>query len=185
MEYYVGEIRIFAGTYAPDGWHFCDGSYLQISEYNALFSLLGTTFGGNGVNNFQLPNMQARVGIGSGKISGGNNTYVLGQTGGLEEVVLTSETIPAHSHVINAYTGDATIADPTNDSVLAASVPDGSGYTSVKLYASLPAGTTTPDSPLDPCAVEYQGGSQAHENMMPYTTVNYIIALNGLYPQQS
>ncbi len=182
MDYYVGEIRIFAGTYSPRGWHFCDGSMLQITEYPALFSLLGTVYGGDGRVTFQLPNMHSRVAVGTGKLLGGINTYVLGQTGGKTEVMLTTSNIPAHSHTLKAYTGDASTADPSGNKALAASLPGGAGYESVKFYASLPSGVTEPDSQLDERAVAVAGYGLAHQNMMPCITVNYIIALNGTYP---
>ncbi len=184
MDYYLGEIRIFGGNFAPRGWHFCDGSIINISDNQALFALLGTNFGGNGISTFQLPNLQTRVGIGTGKISTTGTDYVLAQTGGLKEVVLTNATMPVHNHALNASSANATTADPTDAKVLAASVPDGEGYTNVKFYASLPSGSTTPDSQLDPRAVWNVGGGLAHENMMPYTTINYIISMNGIFPSQ-
>jgi len=184
MDYYLGEIRIFAGNFAPRGWHFCDGSRINISDNQALFALLGTTYGGDGINNFQLPNLQARVGIGAGKISTTGTTYTLAQAGGSQEVVLTNATMPVHNHALNALTVNASTADPTGAKVLAASVPDGAGYTNVKLYASLPSGSTTPDSQLDPRAVWNVGSGLAHENMMPFTTINYIISMNGIFPSQ-
>ncbi len=183
MEPYLGEIRLFAGTYAPRGWAFCDGRQLSVSEYATLFSLLGTTYGGDGVTKFQLPKIQNRVVVGTGQFFNGDN-YVLGGTGGQSTVALRAANVPTHSHSLIGCQINATTAEPSGKSVLANSVPDGStgGYTSVKFYASLPTGTLKPDSPLNPNVVQPAGNSTPHNNMMPYLTMNYIIALTGLYP---
>lgn len=184
MVYYLGEIRIFAGSYAPNGWHFCDGTLLSISQYTALYTLLGTTYGGDGQTTFKLPNMTARVGVGIGQLTGGKN-YDLGQVGGVTDVTLTEATLPSHNHTVRAYTGNATSADPRGATVLATSVPGNQGYSSVKLYSALPSTQTEPDSPLDSQAVLSTGDNMSHTNMMPYTTINFIIALDGMYPEQT
>lgn len=175
---YIGEIRLFAGRFAPSGWHFCDGTLLPISSNEALYSLLGTAYGGNGVNNFALPDFRGRVGINQGTGPGLSN-YALGQTGGTVNITLTSSTAPAHTHALNtagtaASTPTAgpnvTFANTTGQNVMY--VKDGvSGATKVS-----PAPTTVSQN----CGA---GGPAApHENLMPGLSVNYIIATVGLYP---
>jgi Microcystin-dependent protein len=182
MDCYIGEIKMFAGNFAPSGWLLCNGSTLPIQGNETLYSLLGTTYGGDGITNFALPDLREQVVVGKGQL--GTTNYTTGSKGGANTVVLTIANIPPHNHPINAYADTATTASPTGTSVLANSVPQGAGYTDAKLYVSLPAGTTNPDSPLDPVAVASYGGSVAHDNLMPYLTINYIIARAGLYPQQ-
>jgi len=180
MDYYIGEIRIFAGNYAPQGWHLCDGSLLSINENQALFSLIGQIYGGDGIKTFGLPDLQGRLVVGTDQLHGGIK-YGLGQKGGNSEVQLTQSTMPTHNHLLIASTDQATTGIPTGN-MPAASAPAGNGYTTVNLYAALPTGTTTPDAPLDPSVLVTEGESQPHENMMPYVTINYIISLGGIYP---
>ncbi len=172
---YLGEIRLFAGNFAPAQWHLCDGSLLPISGNEALFSLIGTTYGGNGVSTFGLPDFRGRLGIHEGQ-GPGLSSYALGQTGGALEVALTSQTAPSHNHSLNTAgtaaatpnTGPtATFANTTDQNVMY--VKDGaSGATQAS-----PASTTLSQS----------GGGLPHENLMPGLTVNYIICLSGIYPQ--
>lgn len=182
MDCYIGEIKMFAGNFAPSGWLLCNGSTLPIQGNEALYSLLGTTYGGDGRTNFALPDLRERVVVGKGLL--GTTNYITGSKGGANTVALTIANFPAHNHPVNAYADTATTPSPTGASILAKSVPQGAGYTDAKLYASLPSGTTIPDSPLDPVAVTSNGGNQAHDNLMPFITINYIIARNGLYPTQ-
>lgn len=160
---YVGEIRMFAGNFAPAGWMFCDGQLLPISEYETLFQLIGTTYGGDGQSTFALPNMQSRIPLHQG------NGYILAETGGAEDITLTVNQIPAHSHPTVAAAASGTSASPQGN-VLAswADTP----------YAPLPG---TPVA-LAPTAVVAAGGSQPHTNMPPYTAVNFIISLYGIFP---
>jgi microcystin-dependent protein len=151
MDCYIGEIRMFAGYYPPSGWLICDGSTLPIQGNEALYSLLGITYGGNGATTFALPDLREKVVVGNGQL--GTTNYVTGLTGGADTVALTIANIPPHNHPLNAYTDTATSASPTGANILAVSVPQGTTYTSAKLYATLPSGTTDPDSPLDTVAV--------------------------------
>ena len=165
---YVGEIRMFGGNFEPQGWAFCDGRLMPISENTPLFALIGTTYGGDGVTTFALPNLQSRFPIHQGQGPGLNN-YTLAQNGGVEAVTLTVQQIPAHAHAPSAATA-ATATDP------AGSVPAGG---SVKQFSSLP-----PDQPMNAAQVGATGGGQPHENMPPYLALNFIISLFGLFPSQ-
>lgn len=182
MDCYIGEIKMFAGNYAPSGWLICDGSTLPIQGNEALYTLLGTTYGGDGRTTFALPDLREKVVVGNGQL--GTTNYVTGSTGGANTVTLTIANMPPHNHTLNAYADTATTASPTGTNILAVSVPQGATYTSAKLYATLPAGTTEPDSPLDTVAVSSSGGSTPHDNLMPYLTINYIISKTGIFPQQ-
>ena len=183
MDNYIGEIRLFAGNYAPEGWHFCDGSSLLISDYEALYALLGDLYGGDNVR-FNLPDLRGRVPVGIGQLAGGSN-YKLGDKGGASQVTLMTEQMPAHNHTLQAYTTDATTGDPTGSKVFAKSIPQDSTYADVKYYDILPASQTGPDAVLNPLSVQPVGSGLAHNNMMPYGAINYIIALNGIFPTQA
>ena len=159
-EPFLGEIRLVAFNFAPLGWADCNGQILPIQQNVALFSLLGTTYGGNGTTNFALPNLQGRVAmhLGSG--------HVLGEFGGTENVILTTAQIPSHTHAPRA-----TNADQTTD------LPTGALLSGGGVYAAPPANVT-----LDPSAIGLTGGGQPHQNMQPYLTARYIIALQGIFP---
>jgi microcystin-dependent protein len=165
---YVGEIRMFAGNFAPNGWMFCSGQLLPISENETLFQLIGTTYGGDGESTFALPNMQSRIPLHQG------NGFILAETGGEEEITLTVNQIPAHSHPTVAAAASGTSASPQGN-VLAswADTP----------YAPMPD-APAPDSSvaLAPTAVVAAGGSQPHNNMPPFLAVNFIISLFGIFP---
>ncbi|GAB4109775.1 MAG: tail fiber protein [Roseiflexaceae bacterium] len=161
---YIGEIRMFAGNFAPDGWMFCDGQLIPISEYETLFNLIGTTYGGDGQSTFALPDLRGRLPIHQG---GG---YVLAETGGVEEVTLTVNQIPNHQHAFIGSTNNATSNTPANQVVGA--------LTSFDLYR--PA--ATPNTAMAVASVGSVGGSQPHSNMQPYLCVNFIISLFGIYP---
>jgi microcystin-dependent protein len=163
---YVGEIRMFAGNFAPAGWMLCSGQLLPISENETLFQLIGTTYGGDGQSTFALPDLQSRVPIHQG------NSFILAQNGGAEEITLTVNQIPTHSHQMLASTSPGTQNAPNNN-VTAASP-------SVTLYV----GDVT-DSNLSPNAVGGVGGSQPHTNLQPYLTINFIISLFGIFPSQT
>jgi microcystin-dependent protein len=160
---YVGEIRMFAGNFAPAGWMFCEGQLLPISEYETLFNLIGTTYGGDGQSTFALPDLRGRVPIHQG------NGFILAETGGAEEITLTVSQIPAHSHACLGSTGNGAQGNPTNN-VLASS-------TIVKLYALENA-----DANMAATAIGSVGGSQPHNNFQPYLCVDFIISLFGLFP---
>jgi microcystin-dependent protein len=172
-EPFIGEIALFAGNFAPMGWAFCDGSLLPINQYQALFSLLGTTYGGDGRNNFALPDLRGRAPI-SFRQGPGLSNYTLGQKGGSESTTLTLAQMPAHNHLLNASTLAADQPGPAGN-VLAVE-PTGSSA----VYHAAPANTT-----LDAGAVDPAGSSAAIDNRQPYLAINYIIALQGIYPPRS
>ncbi|MGE5703061.1 MAG: phage tail protein [Clostridia bacterium] len=171
MENYVGEIRMFAGSFAPLGWAICDGTLLDISGNEILFSLIGTTYGGDGQSTFGLPDLRGRVPIHMGQLSGSGNTYTLGQKAGTETVTLLQGQLPSHTHTPVAETGNVALSPAVN---VWAKLP-ASGY------ATYPSGL----QPMSNSAVTPAGGSQPHDNMMPSLVINFIIALQGLYPQRS
>ena len=167
-EPYVGEVRHWAGRFAPQGWALCDGRLLAIAEHDELFNLIGTTFGGDGQSTFQLPDLQGRVPVHMG------NGLVLGQPGGVESVTLTTDEIPSHSHAFMGSTDPATVNTVTN------SVP-----------ASLPAAGTIrgfsseePIRAISPSSLGPSGEGQDNTNVQPYLAITFIIALEGLWPYQ-
>jgi len=173
MDPYLGEIRLFAGNYAPEGWALCNGQLVSVSEYQALFALIGTTYGGNGQSTFGLPNLKGAVVVGSG--TGPNlPTYVAGQQGGLNNVTPTVGEIPAHSHALNGINITATDAAPAGLFPAAA----GAGFYTPPNSAGFATHT------LAAATVGPGGGNAAHDNNMPTITLASIIALNGLYPQE-
>lgn len=171
---YTGEIRLFAGKYAPEYWAKCEGQTLSIQEYQALYSLIGVTYGGDGVTTFKLPDLRGRIPVGMGAPTGSPNTYARGTTGGAETVTLTAAQMPAHTHSQMASTGAANTLDPTN-AILA---DPGDKYDLYITYA-----TTNPTLAMNSAAITNTGGGGGHSNMMPSTALTYIISLNGLYPQ--
>lgn len=162
---YVGEIRMFAGNFAPAGWMFCEGQLLPVSEYETLFNLIGTTYGGNGQSTFALPDLRGRIPLHFG------NGFILAETGGAEEITLTVQQIPAHSHPLLSSSGTATTLDPSNN--ILATAP---------LATTFPYGTDAPITPLSPASVGLTGGSQPHTNFQPYLCVDFIISLFGIFP---
>lgn len=163
---YVGEIRMFAGNFAPAGWMFCDGQLLPISENETLFLLIGTTYGGDGQSTFALPDLRSRVPIHQG------NGFILAETGGAEETTLTVNQIPAHSHPLLATTNAADTANVQN------ALP-ATGLVS-ELYWGDP-----PDANCSPLAISPVGGSQPHTNIQPYLCIDFIISLFGIFPNPS
>lgn len=164
---YVGEIRMFAGNFAPSGWAFCDGSLLAIADYETLFQLIGTTYGGDGENTFALPNLQGRVPV--HQASG----FTMGQTAGSEAVPLTTQQLPVHSHSFFCSTNPGGTAAPVGN-VLAAEV-GGSAYVQMAPTTALAPASLSPDS----------GGGQPHNNLQPYVCVSFIISLFGTFPSQT
>jgi microcystin-dependent protein len=167
-EPFIGEIRIVGFNFAPQGWALCNGQLLAISQNTALFSLLGTFYGGDGQSSFALPNLQSRVPVHQGTGTG-LSPYVLGQVGGAESITLTAAQMPKHAHALNAVTTAHTSGLPTGHLL------SGNGA-----YGNPP-----PNTQLDKSAVGGQGGSQAHENRPPFLVLNFIIALQGIYPARS
>lgn len=169
---YVGEIRMFGGNFGPNGWLICQGQTLPISEYDTLFNLIGTTYGGDGQETFALPDLQGRLPVHMGKGPALTQTYVIGQPFGSESVTLTQQTTPQHTHGLLASTGPGTTANP-QDMVLA-SPP------SITMFIRDSPGSALPAQMVRPI-----GGSQPHENRMPVLAINYIISLYGVYPSPS
>ena len=161
---FLGEIRIISFNFPPKGWAFCNGQLLAISQNQALFSLLGTMYGGNGTTNFSLPNLQGRVPIHVG------NQYIQGQTAGEPAHTLSIQEIPAHTHLVTA---SSSVADQGS--------PQGN-YLAVE---SSNAYSTAPDSPMSPQAIPNVGQSQPHDNMSPYLVLNFCIALQGIFPSRN
>ncbi len=168
---YVGEIRMFAGNFAPAGWMFCEGQLLPISENETLFQLIGTTYGGDGQSTFALPDLRGRLPIHQGSGPDGS-TYILAETGGVEQVTLTQNQIPAHTHGFLASTNAAQDSSPAGK-VLGQS---GTGL----LYNQDAADTNLNGGALVPV-----GGSQPHSNFQPYLCVDFIISLFGIFPSPS
>jgi microcystin-dependent protein len=163
---FIGEIRMFGGNFAPQGWAMCNGALMPISENDALFTLIGTTYGGDGQSTFALPNLQSRVPMHVGP------GFALAQMGGEEQVTLTTNQLPAHSHVPAASTSNAGSSGPSGN-VWAASPQ----YTE---YAAAPDGTV-----MAAGAIGVAGGGQPHDNMVPFLCINFILSLFGIFPSQS
>ncbi|HEY6804031.1 MAG TPA: tail fiber protein [Pyrinomonadaceae bacterium] len=162
---YVGEIRMFGGNFAPAGWAFCNGATVPISENETLFNLIGTTYGGDGQETFNLPNLQSRVPIHQG------SGFILGQTGGVETVTLTTNQIPNHTHIPQGSTANGNATTPAGG--ISANFPDGAPYNAA-------VGPTN----MNASALGTSGGSQPHDNMIPFLCVSFIISLFGLFPHQ-
>lgn len=169
---YVGEIRMFAGNFAPVGWMFCEGQLLPISENETLFQLIGTTYGGDGQSTFALPDLRGRIPIHFNEFGSAPN-YTLAETGGVESVTLTTQQIPAHSHSLLATTDLANSASPA-DAYLSTTA------TGNKIYS-----TAAPSVVLHPQEIGPIGGSQPHDNFQPYLCVDFIISLFGIFPSQT
>jgi microcystin-dependent protein len=163
---YVGEIRMFAGNFAPAGWMFCEGQKLPISENETLFNLIGTTYGGDGQSTFCLPDLRGRIPIHQG------NGFILSETGGAEEITLTVDQIASHTHPWLASNQLATVTTPANNAV--------GRTTTADIYGQLP-----PIVNMSVQAISFVGGSQPHTNFQPYLCVNFIISLFGIFPPPS
>ena len=165
---FVGEIRMFAGNFAPAGWAFCNGALLAIADNETLFNLIGTTYGGDGQNNFALPNLQSRVPVHVGP------GFALAQAAGAESVTLTISTIPAHSHVPQCFNAPAGGGQDTPQNGVWATSTTGGVYSD-----------QAPGVAMNPNAIGSAGGSQPHDNMLPYLVINFIISLFGIFPSQT
>ena len=163
-EPFVGEIRMFGGSFAPAGWAFCSGQLMAIAENDVLFALIGTTYGGDGQSTFGLPDLQGRIPIHQG------NGLIIGEKSGVEAVTLTTQQIPSHSHVPVCQSGAGSQA-PGNG-VWAASLSS--------IYSD-----AAPSLLMNPSAIASAGGSQPHDNMMPFLTISFIISLFGVFPTQN
>ena len=174
MDPFVAEIRIFPFNFAPTGWATCDGQLLPLSQNTALFSLLGTTYGGDGKTNFSLPNLQGSVPMHPGQ-GPGLSLHDLGETGGSDTVSLLQSEIPSHNHTMRANTSDGTLASPSNN------VAAGPGFDRDLFWYKDGA----PNAAMNLAASGSTGGGQPHNNLMPYLTLNFCISLQGVYPPRT
>ncbi|MCX7571872.1 tail fiber protein [Tumebacillus sp. DT12] len=175
---YIGEIRVFAGNFAPKGWALCNGQLMSISQNTALFSILGVQYGGDGKTTFALPNLMgnAPMGQGSGQ---GLTPRTVGEKVGSSTVTLLTTEMPGHNHAPQAINVQGTTVDPTG-SYWSQSVAEGLPG----LETQIPLFNPTPDTPMSPVALNVAGGSQPHNNMQPYLAMNYIICLQGEFPSR-
>jgi microcystin-dependent protein len=178
VEPFVGQITLFPFFFAPRGWALCEGQVLPISQNTALFSLLGTYYGGNGVSNFALPDLRGRVPVGQGQGPGLSN-YDIGSVQGVESVTLLASQVPPHSHPFPAFAAPATTNAPSG-ALPAEGHGSGRGAVAVNTYAPLQTAV-----PLAPGQVAPAGNGHPHNNLQPYLTLNWCIALQGIYPPRS
>jgi microcystin-dependent protein len=176
---YVGEIRMFGGSFAPLGWAFCDGRLLAISENDTLFTLIGTTFGGDGQETFGLPDLRGRLPVHQGSGPGLTNR-VIGEKSGTESVTLTVNEMPQHSHTMLASTTAATLPSPAN-ALPGVVNPTATQYS----FYVVPGTSAMVQAPMAATSIQSMGGSQPHENRMPALAVSFIISLFGVYPSQN
>jgi microcystin-dependent protein len=179
-EPFLGQITLYPYTFAPFGWMDCAGQLLPINQYVALFSLLGTNYGGNGTSTFALPNLQGMVTVGQGQLLGGSD-YVIGETAGSDSVAITNSTMALHTHSLGATNGRGTLAAPTG-AVFAAAVKGTAttGQDKGLLYSAPPPTTTLTAASIAPA-----GGNQSHNNIQPSLGLRYCIAMTGVFPPRS
>ncbi|NIE74163.1 phage tail protein [Pantoea sp. Ap-967] len=180
---YLGEIRVFAGTYAPVGWLLCQGQLLQIAQYQALFSIVGTTYGGDGRTTFGLPNFSGRAPVGTGKAPIVSAAFVAGQQAGVAVATVLSANMPAHTHSMGATTQKATTHIPGPTTLLAA-VEDAAG-SPVNIYGETNNSSTPLNITLSPQSTTVAGASLPVDVQNPYLTLSLIICTEGFYPTQS
>jgi len=171
---FLGQITMFGGNFAPRGWAFCDGQLLSIAQNTALFSLLGTTYGGDGRTTFGLPDLRGRLPVHAGQGPGLSNIPI-GAKAGTEQVTLSATQIPSHTHALQADNNVGTTPQPANQ--LLAEFP--------QTFPVDPYNTAAPTTPMNANAIDHTGGGQAHDNVQPFLCVNFIIALQGIYPSRS
>jgi len=178
--YFIGEIRMFAGNFAIANWSFCNGQLIGISQNTTLYALIGTTYGGDGVNTFALPNMQSRLPVHMGAGTG-LSPYAIGQIGGTENVTLTAGTMPVHNHLLNATSSPA-----NSQNISATSLPaNTTGPLNVNFYVSN-TGTPAPTfGAMSNATVGLTGGSLPHENRMPSLCVTFIMSMTGYFPSRN
>jgi microcystin-dependent protein len=177
MEPYLGEIRMFAGNFAPSGWQLCNGQLLSISQYSALFAILGTTYGGNGTTTFALPNLQSRIPLHWGTGPGLSN-YVIGEATGVENVTLLQNQMPIHTHMVNSVSVAADQGSPKNFYPSASNDP--SDGNTINTYSD-----ANPDSTLNPATIGTAGGSIPFSVLQPVLAVTFIIAMVGIFPSRN
>jgi microcystin-dependent protein len=173
-EPFVGQITMFGGNFAPRGWAFCDGQLLSIAQFTALFSLLGTIYGGDGRTTFALPDMRGRLPVHAGQGPGLPNIPI-GAKAGTEKVTLTASEMPSHTHALQADDDVGTTPNPANQ-LLAEFA---------QTFPVDPYSTEAPSTPMNANAIDRTGGGQAHDNVQPFLCVNFIIALQGIFPSRS
>lgn len=179
-EPYLGQIMMFAGNFAPTGWMLCQGQLLPIAQYSALFAILGTSFGGDGVRTFGLPDLRSRVPVGTGQGPGLTN-YVIGEQAGSESVALTVNQMPSHNHMVGVSNAAGTSTDPTNQ--LVGQINTGTSRqptTTAMGYAPVPQTGT-----MAPGAVSMNGNNQPHANIQPVLGITYCIAYQGVFPSRN
>ena len=176
MEPLIGTIIMFAGNFAPRGWAFCHGQLLAIAQNTALFSILGTTYGGNGQTTFALPDLRGRVPMQQGQ-GPGLSPRSLGEQGGVETVTLLQTQMPAHNHVVNASGGDGSATSPQGN--FNATTYDPNTLNPLNSYGN--SSNTT----MNTSTIGITGGSQPHSNIQPFTCINFIIALEGIFPSRN
>ena len=169
---YVGEIRMFGGSFAPVGWAFCAGQQLPISEYDTLFTLIGTTYGGDGESTFNLPDLQGRIPIHQGSVQG--SSFTIGEFAGVESVTVSTQQMPVHNHMVMAVSDTGSLPAAQNNFLARTNTPG------QFLYID-----DLPDVQLSPQSVTPAGGSQPHDNLGPFLCINYIISLYGIFPSQN
>ena len=169
---YIGEIRMFAGTFPPNGWAFCDGQLMPISENDALFILLGTTYGGDGQETFALPDLRCRLPLHMGTNPGTGTNYQIGEKAGVESVSLTTQQIPVHNH---GFLGTTSVSNESNPENKVVAEPS----------AFFPYVNLAPTAAMGSNSITPTGGSQPHTNMMPSLCINFIISLFGVFPNQN
>lgn len=177
MEGIIGEIRMFAGNFAPQNWAFCNGQLLSISQNTALFSIVGTTYGGDGRSTFALPNLLSRVPVGAGQ-GQALSSINLGQLGGTENVTLNISQIPSHNHILNVANGPGNAN--AAGAALASNTHDSSSGHDMPMY-----NTSNPSIGINNQSITAAGGNQPHSNMQPYLGINFIICIQGLYPSRN
>lgn len=169
---YVGEIRMFGGSFAPAGWAMCNGALMPISQNETLFNLIGTTYGGDGQETFALPDLQGRCPVHAGQGPGISQSYQIGETFGVEQVTLSVQQIPNHNHAFLCSLDPAASTDPTNQVIAQSS--------QIHLFTE-----DVTNRQMKPQALTPVGGSQPHENMMPFLVITFIISLFGVFPTQN
>jgi microcystin-dependent protein len=179
MEPYIGQVQLFSFNFPPKDWAFCDGRLLSIAQNQALFSLIGTTYGGDGITTFALPDLRGRTPIGFGQ-GPGLTSRQMGEESGAEAVTLISSQMPAHNHLLMASSQPATQSSPENHLLAVSNGVDNSSDSPVNVNTYGTTATTT----ANPMAIGVSGGNQPHNNMQPYLAMNYCIALYGVFPSR-
>ncbi len=179
-EPFLGQITVYGFNFAPRNWLQCKGQTLAISQYSALFSLLGTYYGGNGTSTFQVPNFQGNVPVNQGTGSG-LSTYVIGEATGVQNVAITNSTMASHNHGLVASTTDGNVVKSSGNQLAKAFTGSKGGASYTGNYLS----TTAPNQTIAPTSMGFAGGNQPHNNMQPYLALNFCICLNGVFPARN